>query len=48
MLAFKPSQRALLLLVVVPIFGGLFWLLRKRFLIARQARVARMHARAPL
>jgi hypothetical protein len=47
-LAFKPSQRALLILVVVPIFGGLFWWLRKRFLIARQARVARMHTRAPL
>jgi hypothetical protein len=47
-LAFKPSQRALLVLVVVPIFGGLFWWLRKRFLIARQARVARIHTRAPL
>ncbi|HTU97830.1 MAG TPA: hypothetical protein VMF14_18420 [Solirubrobacteraceae bacterium] len=46
-LAFKPSQRALLVLVVVPIFGGLFWWLRKRFLIARQARVARLHARPP-
>jgi hypothetical protein len=33
--------------VVVPVFAGLFWLLRKRFLIARQARVARMHTRAP-
>lgn len=47
-LTFKPSQRAVLILVVVPIFGGLFWLLRKRFLIARQARVARMRTRAPL
>ena len=46
-LAFKPSQRALLILVVIPIFAGLFWWLRKRFLIARQARVARMHTRAP-
>ena len=46
-LAFKPSQRALLVLVVVPIFAGLFWWLRKRFLTARQARVARMHTRAP-
>ncbi|HEX3688362.1 MAG TPA: hypothetical protein VHV28_01655 [Solirubrobacteraceae bacterium] len=46
-LAFRPSQRALLILVVIPIFGGLFWWLRKRFLIARQARVARVHARAP-
>ncbi|HEY1567266.1 MAG TPA: hypothetical protein VGF68_09620 [Solirubrobacteraceae bacterium] len=46
-LTFKPSQRALLVLVVVPIFGGLFWWLRRRFLVARQARVARMHARPP-
>jgi membrane protein insertase Oxa1/YidC/SpoIIIJ len=46
-LAFRPSQRALLVLVVVPVFAGLFWVLRKRFLIARQARVARMHARRP-
>ena len=46
-LAFKPSQRALLVLVVVPIFAALFWWLRKRFLIARQARVARIHTRTP-
>jgi hypothetical protein len=46
-LTFKPSQRALLVLVVVPIFGALFWWLRKRFMIARQARVARIHARTP-
>ena len=46
-LAFKPSQRAILVLVVIPVFGGLFWWLRKRFLLARQARVARMHARRP-
>jgi hypothetical protein len=46
-LAFKPAQRVYLVLVVVPIFGGLFWWLRKRFLIARQARVARMHMRTP-
>lgn len=37
----QPHQRALLLLVVVPIFSGLFWLLRRRFLSARQMRVAR-------
>jgi hypothetical protein len=37
----EPKQRALLLVVVVPVFGILFWALRKRFLIARQARVAR-------
>jgi hypothetical protein len=37
------SNRApLLMLVAVPIFSGLFWFLRKRFLIARQARVARV------
>jgi hypothetical protein len=47
-LAFEPSQRAVLVLVVVPVFAGLFWVLRKRFLSARQARVARMHTRAPL
>jgi hypothetical protein len=44
-LAFKPSQRALLVLVVIPVFAGLFWWLRKRFLVARQARVARIHVR---
>jgi hypothetical protein len=47
-LAFKPSQRAVLVLVVVPVFAGLFWVLRKRFLSARQARVARVRNRAPL
>ncbi|MGZ4175675.1 MAG: hypothetical protein ACXVRP_13225 [Solirubrobacteraceae bacterium] len=47
-LAFKPSQRALLVLAVVPVFAGLFWWLRRRFLIARQARVARLHARTPV
>jgi hypothetical protein len=46
-LAFKPSQRAVLVLAVVPVFAGLFWWLRRRFLVARQARVARMHARPP-
>ncbi len=46
-LAFRPSQRAYLVIVVVPIFAGLFWWLRKRFLIARQARVARLHMRTP-
>jgi hypothetical protein len=43
-LAFKPQQRALLVLAVVPVFAGLFWLLRRRFLTARQARVARIPA----
>ncbi len=37
----EPRQRALLLLAVVPVFAGLFWLLRRRFLAARQARIAR-------
>jgi Flp pilus assembly protein TadB len=35
------SNRALLLVVVVPVFALLFYLLRRRFLAARQARVAR-------
>ncbi len=42
----EPHDRALLLLAVVPVFAGLFWLLRRRFLAARQARVARL-ARPP-
>jgi hypothetical protein len=37
----EPNPRALVLLVVVPVFSLLFWLLRRRFLTARQARVAR-------
>jgi hypothetical protein len=37
----EPRQRGLLLLVAVPVFAILFWLLRRRFLVARQARVAR-------
>ena len=37
----EPRQRALLLLAVVPVYAILFWLLRKRFLTARQARIAR-------
>ena len=37
----RPSNRALLLLVVVPVYALVFWILRKRFRIARQARVAR-------
>ena len=36
-----PRQRFLLLLVIVPVWGVLFWLLRRRFAVARQARVAR-------
>ncbi len=39
-------QRGLLLVVAVPVFGILFWLLRRRFQTARQARVARV-ARPP-
>jgi hypothetical protein len=34
-------QRGPLLLVVVPVYAGLFWLLRKRFRTARQARVVK-------
>ena len=37
----EPKQRGLLLVVVVPVFGILFWLLRRRFEVARQARIAR-------
>lgn len=37
----EPRQRALLLVVAVPVFALLFWLLRRKFLAARQARVAR-------
>ncbi|HEX4011232.1 MAG TPA: hypothetical protein VHX62_14530 [Solirubrobacteraceae bacterium] len=37
----EPKQRAVLLVVVVPVFGALFWLLRRKFMAARQARVAR-------
>jgi len=45
----EPKQRALLLVAVVPVFAVLFWLLRRKFLTARQARVARMaRPRAPV
>jgi hypothetical protein len=37
----EPRQRGFLLVVVVPVFAILFWLLRRQFMIARQARVAR-------
>lgn len=37
----EPRQRPLLLVPVVPIFLVLFWALRRRFLVARQARIAR-------
>lgn len=36
-----PKQRILLLAVVVPVFAFLFWVLRRKFMTARQARVAR-------
>jgi hypothetical protein len=39
------SGRELLLLAAVPVFALCFWLLRKRFLAARQARVARPRGR---
>ncbi len=37
----KPAQRIMILLVVVPVYALLFWLLRRQFIAARQARVAR-------
>ncbi len=40
----EPKQRALLLLAVVPVYAVVFWMLRKRFLKARQARIARPRA----
>jgi type IV secretory pathway VirB3-like protein len=36
-----PHQRLLLLVVVIPVYAVVFVLLRKRFRIARQARIAR-------
>jgi hypothetical protein len=36
-----PKQRGLVLLAVVPVYAAMFWLLRKRFISARQARLAR-------
>jgi hypothetical protein len=35
------TARALLLLAIVPVFGALYWALRKRFRTARQARIIR-------
>jgi len=35
------GQRELMLAAAAPVFGVLFWLLRKRFRTARQARVVR-------
>ena len=37
----EPRQRALLLLVVIPVYAVAFWLFRRRFEVARQARLAR-------
>jgi hypothetical protein len=37
-----PSDRAWLLLVMVPVFALLFFALRQRFRLARQARAARV------
>jgi hypothetical protein len=37
----EPRPRALLLLVVVPVFGALFFVFKRRFESARQARIAR-------
>lgn len=36
-----PKQRGLLILFIAPVFAAFFWLLRRRFAHARQARVAR-------
>jgi ABC-type transport system involved in cytochrome bd biosynthesis fused ATPase/permease subunit len=36
-----PQQRGLVLLFVAPVFLVLFWLLRRKFMTARQARIAR-------
>jgi hypothetical protein len=36
-----PHNRGILLIIIVPVFAVLFWGLRHRFAIARQARVAR-------
>jgi hypothetical protein len=36
-----PGDRALLLLPVIPVFALCFWLLRRRFQVARHARLAR-------
>jgi hypothetical protein len=40
----EPRERPLLLIPVVPVFLVIFWLLRRRFVSARQARVARVPA----
>ncbi|HEX4673272.1 MAG TPA: hypothetical protein VH279_13440 [Solirubrobacteraceae bacterium] len=40
-IAGEPNPRLLLLVVIVPVFSLMFWFLRQRFLVARQARVAR-------
>ena len=37
----EPNPRLLLIVVIVPVFSLMFWFLRNRFLVARQARVAR-------
>ncbi|MHB8657208.1 MAG: hypothetical protein ACYC91_04515 [Solirubrobacteraceae bacterium] len=37
----EPRNRPLLLLAVIPVFGFCFWVLRSRFQVARQARIAR-------
>jgi hypothetical protein len=40
-----PAIRALLLIPVAGVFAGCAWFLRRRFLVARQARLARPTAR---
>lgn len=41
----RSTQRAFVLLAVIPVYGLVFWALRRRFQIARRARVARPSAR---
>jgi hypothetical protein len=40
-LAIRPSHPLVVLPAVVPVYGASFWLLRRRFLAARQLRLAR-------
>jgi hypothetical protein len=42
-----PRQRGLLLAYAAPVFAVLFWLLRRKFATARQARVAGVGRRGP-
>jgi hypothetical protein len=37
----QPRQRSTILLVVIPVYAVMFWVLRRRFMSARQTRIAR-------